>query len=158
MTNVKGIDTIKTANVKLFVTAINEIPLDFYADIHFLDSLGRVIMDPLNPTDTFRVTESRQVRINMPNYKGAKSAVLVEPGETLFVINVNKEQTDALTAIRSMVYNVTADDATLQASHYADYPVALRTTQKLKVHVGVAGTIEGIFDIMKLIKGEDKKK
>lgn len=158
MTNVKGIDTIKTANVKLFVTAINEIPLDFYADIHFLDSLGRVIMDPLNPTDTFRVTESRQVRINMPNYKGAKSAVLVEPGETLFVINVNKEQTDALTAIRSMVYNVTADDATLQASHYADYPVALRTTQKLKVHVGVAGTVEGIFDIMKLIKGEDQKK
>lgn len=153
---INGIDTLKTADMKLFVTTYNEIPLDMYAHLYFLDSLGNVIMDPLNPTDTLRISTESVIRINMAKYSESFSNGTLEPGQTTFILNVGKERTAMLPKIRQMVYNVTADDATLQSSTYGKYPVALRKNQQLRLHVGLAGTIDAVFDVVKMIKQQGK--
>ena len=152
MAKTGALDTLTAGQVKVFITANNQIPLFLEAQqVHFLDSLDQPIMDPHDPTKYLSLNPECKLAFEAPEYLvNTQSAYLAKAGESVFIATFDKEQSALLPKVKKMSFVVNAVDPKSPRGKMDQ--MALRASQTLKLHVGVAATVEAIMDFSKSFK------
>ena len=142
------VDTIKTGDVKLYLKVQNTIPVRIKGVLCCLDENGREIMDPLNPSQPFRLTDSDTILISAPEYTLDNGCwVMKEPGVVTNIVSLGKEQLDVLSDIRRICFAVILDNESLQyAYQQGNFNIKLSPEQEVKVSIGLTTEIDAILD------------
>lgn len=146
--SVDVIDTIKTSNVKLVLTAKNDIPLDIYASLRFLDENNQIIMDPDYPTKPFMIVPEDTVRLVAPTYEWTGGSWnWQKSGETVIIASVTKKKMDMLPKIKAMTYTAIINDKSLAYAYSKGlFNVKLTEDAGIKFTIGLSGKLDAIMD------------
>ena len=153
--SVKMIDTVKATDVVLFLKAHNSIPLDVYASMRCLDSLGNIIPDPIDSTKPLLLFPQDTITLKAPNYVNNVDTWNSTPGETVITARLTKKQLDLLPKIKSIHYEARINDKSLKEAYNNGLSnVRITENQGITLKIGVTAHIDAIFDL----NVEDNKK
>lgn len=143
------IDTIKTGDVKLYLKIQNTIPVRIKGVLSCLDESSHEVMDPIDPNQPFRLTNSDTTYIVAPEYTldSSGSWQIRTPGVVTNIASLKKEQLDALGTIRQIRFEAILDDESLQyAYQQGSFNVRLSEEQKVTVSIGLTTNVDAILD------------
>ncbi len=153
--SVKMIDTVKATDVVLFLKAHNSIPLDVYASMRCLDSLGNIIKDPIDSTKPLMLFPQDTITLKAPNYVKSGGTWNNTPGETVITARLSKKQLDMLPQIKSIHYDARIDDKSLDDAYSKGMSnIRITDDQGITLKIGVTAHVDAIFDL----NVEDNKK
>lgn len=150
LNEVDFIDTLKTSDVNLYMTAISEIPLTIKAVLTYLDEKGQPLKDPADPSKLFNPFVEDTIRINPPRYEKLGGWVPVEPGKSIITAKLTKDKLDMMPKIKTILYQVIIDNASL-AEAYKDglNEIPLTEKQRLELNIGLTAKIDAIMNFNK---------
>lgn len=109
------IDTVKTTDLTLFVTAHNTIPMDVQAVFRCLNADGDTIMDPLDETKPLSLFEEDSLTFVAPHYELINGHwQMTEEGKTVITAKMTKEKLNLLPDIDRIVYTAIVENKTLK--------------------------------------------
>jgi len=141
LVDVEQVDSINTKKLTLFVTAKNYLPFDIDCDLTFYDKLGQKI--------DLELAEGNHVHIAGPTNFDYDKMYFSEPGYSVFQLEVNQDNIDKVSAIKSIVYDasITDLDVSKLTKPNAVYPVCIRETTSLKLKIGIAADMEAYMSV-----------
>ena len=143
------LDTVVASDIRVYLHAHNRIPLNIKGVVRFADSLGNIIMDPVDPTVPMRLSNTDTLRFLPPKYvREGGTYHISEPGESVFILVVDKPHFDLFNQIKSIRFNAFADDDPLHSA-YRDIPgfqVKLDSLDALTIQIGVAANIDAVIN------------
>ena len=146
--SVKMIDTVKATDVMLFLKAHNSIPLDVYASMRCLDSLGNIIKDPIDSTKPLTLFPQDTITLKAPNYVKSGGTWNNTPGETVITARLSKKQLDMLPQIKSIHYDARINDKSLDDAYSKGLSnIRITDDQGITLKIGVTAHIDAIFDL-----------
>ena len=150
LADVSAIDTVKTSDLMLFLKAYNSIPVDVYASMRCIDSLGQIIMDPEDATKPLMLFPQDTITLKAPNYVKSGGSWTGTPGETVITARLTKKQLDLLPMIKSIHYDTRINDKSL-ADAYSKGLSNIRITddQGITLKIGITAKVDAIFNFEK---------
>ena len=146
------IDTLKTTDVNLYMTALSEIPLTVKAILTYLDEKGQPLKDPADPSKLFNPFLEDTIRINPPRYEKNSLGgwIPVEQGKSIFTAQLTKEKLNMMPQIKAIIYHVIIDNASL-AEAYKDglSEIPLTDKQRLELNIGLTAKIDAVMKFNK---------
>ncbi len=124
--NIDIIDTIKEANVSLFIGLENAIPFAVKAKLELLDEANQVI----------EFEELEEIELIYPK---VENLVVVEPAKYNMEISVGRDELSKLSKIKAVKYHVTLGENT--------DAVDLNTDAALKIYLGVKADTDMVLDL-----------
>ncbi len=141
------VDTVRTSDLKLLVKVQNTIPLQIKAVLLALDENNQVIMDPDEPTQPLRLTTQDTIRIAAPKVEYTGGQFVATASETTEVLTVSKARFDVFERIKSIQYEASIDDESLQnAFDLGNYKVRIAEDNKVTIQIGIAAYLDATFD------------
>lgn len=141
------VDSVRTSDLKLLVQFKNTIPLQIKAVLRALDENNQLIMDPDDPTQPLRLTAQDTIRIAAPKVEYTGGQFITTASETVQVLSVSKAHFDVFDRIKSIQYEASIDDESLQSAFDAgNYKVRIAEDNKLTIQIGVAAYLDATFD------------
>ena len=152
------VDTIQSSNLKVYMTAVNEMPFSMSLVIRCLDANGDVIMDPDSTTSPFNLFGQDTVRIEAADFdiekwtdaygKYHETWHKTKDTETLMIADLDKKRMDILPQIKKIVYLSALDDQSTKKMHEEGYKdLQLKSTYSAILKVGIAADIKAIVDL-----------
>ena len=145
----EAIDTIKSAKVKLVMKALNSIPLNLKYTMLCLDAKGDTIKDPLDPTKNFMLFSQDTINLVPPTFtfNAAAGGWVTTPRESVFVVELTKEQLNVFPKIAQIAYTAVLDDDALDEAYSQGLPNVRLTNQDYVVmKIGLAASVQGVVN------------
>lgn len=145
--SVEYLDTLKTSELKLFVKLQNTIQLGMRGVFRAIDENGQDVIDPATGAP-LRLTASDTIAIEPPAFAYENGAWgIIKPYEHIEVISVNQEKFDMLSHIKSIVFDATIDNKSLDyAFEKGNFNTRLTEDASLSVNIGITAKVGAIFD------------
>ena len=146
----KVIDTMKTADVTLYLTAYNTIPMDIRAVFRCIDENGDTIMDPTDPSMPMTLFAEDTLTFVAPNYEyiGGNWQRTSE-GKTVFTAQLNKEKLNMLPKVKYIVYSAVLENKSLQDEYDADKGFTAKITEDcgLTLKIGLTAQADIVLNL-----------
>ena len=146
----KLIDTMKTADVTLYLTAYNTIPMDIRAVFRCIDENGDTIMDPTDPSMPMTLFAEDTLTFVAPNYEyiGGNWQRTSE-GKTVFTAQLNKEKLNMLPKVKYIVYSAVLENKSLQDEYDADKGFTAKITEDcgLTLKIGLTAQADIVLNL-----------
>lgn len=157
LAEVEIIDTIEEATLKLALGIKNSIPLQFKGVLTCLDSVGNIVMDPKDPTKPFRFVEQDTLLIASPIYEEDMNRNWIgTPTEVTYLLTITEDILSTLTQIKSIVFNVSLDDESLQGAYDKGMlNIKLTDQQGLQIGLGIGADLKALLNLNSLFAQED---
>lgn len=141
------IDTLKTSELKLFIKLQNTIQLGVQGIFRALDEDGQDVIDPATGKPIM-LTSSDTVSIEPPSFTFQNGTWMIDqPSEKIEIISINKDRLDALTKVKSIVFDATIDDRALNnAFQQGNFNTKLTEDASLKISIGLSAKVDAIFN------------
>ncbi|MBO5618398.1 MAG: hypothetical protein J5902_00250 [Paludibacteraceae bacterium] len=145
------IDTVKTSDVNLILTAQNTIPLTIKATMLCIDEAGKVIPSPEDPTKPLNLFESDTIKIDPPTYAFSNANWnIVKEGENIITAKLTKEKLDLLPSIKQIIYTAIIDDESLEeAFRQGQFNIRITDDAGLKVKIGLTAQLGAVLNFNK---------
>lgn len=130
LADVEIIDTLHTNHLKLVLKAENWIPFNIKGTFTFLDKDDNII--------NFRLQEEDNT-LNIAGPTKIENRVIIEPGISHLVIDIEQDELDKLASLKTIVYNAFLGENTAT--------VRLLDTSRLKIKIGVAADVEAVLNL-----------
>lgn len=143
------IDTIKKADVKLFLRAYSMIPLHIKGVFRAYDEKGNTIMDPDYPELPLQLFSQDTIYFNLPEYHLESGYWVPTAGVTTEIISLNKAKSELMPKVKKIRFIAAADTKDLDDIFDARpglTEVRLTSDQTMKIHIGLSGKIDAILD------------
>lgn len=124
------IDTLHTAQLKILLKAENWLPFDIRSTFTFLDKDDNII--------NFRLQEEDNT-LNIAGPTKVENRVILEPGISTLVINIEQDELDKLAALRTIVYDAFLGDNTAS--------VRILDSSRLKIKIGIAANVNAVLNL-----------
>lgn len=149
----KVIDTIKSADVKLYMKARSTIPLQLKLAMRCLDAKGNIIMDPKDPSKPFLLFDQDTVIITPPTFSYSAAAegwVPVKAGESTFIASKSKDDLNVFPKIKKIAYKAVLDDDALAEAYSKGLTnVKLTNQDDVVIKIGLSADLEAILNFDK---------
>lgn len=146
ISQVEWLDTVKKADVKLYIKAKNGIPFAIDAEYNFLDeNMQEVNMDMISSDNTL----GHILHISAPT-KFNEHGIATEPGTGVVIINVTEENWKRLQSIRHIRY-----EAKISGNPTT---VSITSNTELQLTIGVGANVDAIIDGEALLNKEKEEK
>ena len=149
LSSISVIDTLQTSNLKLYLNAVNDMPISISLSMRCLNEKGDTIMDPADPTKPFSMFENETYRIESADYHITSEGfwALDKANETMLIINVDKEREKVLPQIRTIIYTGIIDDLSMQKAITKGYNnLSLHADRGVKLKLGLTANVGGILN------------
>lgn len=141
------IDTIKTADVKLFLRAYSMIPLHVKGVFRAYDENDQEIKDPNDPKLPLQLFSQDTIYFNPPEYHKESGYWVPTAGITTEIISLDKEKTKLMPKVKKIRFVAAADTKPLNEVFKAGMEeIRLTSDQSMKIHIGLTGKIDAILD------------
>lgn len=143
------IDTIKKADVKLFLRAYSMIPLHIKGVFRAYDENDREIMDPDYPELPLQLFSHDTIYFNLPEYHKESGYWVPTAGVTTEIISLNKAKSELMPKVKKIRFIAAADTKDLDDIFDARpglTEVRLTSDQTMKIHIGLSGKIDAILN------------
>lgn len=144
------VDSLHVGDVNMYLTARNYIPLTMKGTVRFVDGDGHPVMDPEDPSKEFYPFQEDTIRFIPPRFINVGGVVMPDPnspGKTLISARMNQKQIEALKQIKSIEYNVTADNDALQYAYDMGLKkIRLEKDSRLYIDVGITTQLEAFMN------------
>lgn len=150
--NSNVLDSIKNAELELVLICVNKLPLRVRAVPEFLDEYGVPIMDPANPSQKLRISDSDTLLLNAPKVVFEQGRSYIGDADTtIFKIQMDKAHFEKFSQIKQMKFYAELDAEQMNYAYdqNPDYKLQITTEDNLKVHLGVAVKGDVIFNFGK---------
>lgn len=127
----KWIDTLKTTDVRLMLTAENGLPFRVVGQVIFEDEAGQ-------PVDIY-LTENNILTFPAPT--NIVDERVATPSKTFYTLAVDKKMANLLTRVRRIRYDVALDGNVKK--------VAVTDKSLLKVNIGVSANVDAVLNLKK---------
>ena len=149
------IDSLRTGDVTLFLTATNNIPVALKAVFCYLDKDGQPIKDPLDESKLFNPFTEDTIRIASPRFAENTSHqwVQVEDGKSVFTAHMNKDQLSVVPEVKKIAYKVIVDNEALNYAFKATpslQEIRLTKDQTLEFQIGLTAQIDAVLNFSHL--------
>lgn len=146
------IDTMKTTNVTLFMTAYNTIPLDIRAVFRCLDEKGDTIMDPEDPSKPMTLFAEDSLTFVAPQYAYiGGNWQRTSDGKTVFSVLLTKDKLNMLPKIKNIVYTAQLENRTLQDEYDTKQGFTAKITEDtgLTLKIGLTAQADIVLNLNK---------
>lgn len=94
------------------------------------------------------LTSSDTVSIEPPTFTFQNGTWMIDqPSEKIEIISINKDRLDALTKVKSIVFDATIDDRALNnAFQQGNFNTKLTEDASLKISIGLSAKVDAIFN------------
>ncbi len=138
LADVNFIDSLKTTDLKLYITATNWLPFDIDAKFRFLDeSMNEIALT---------LAEGNKLHIAGPTL--VENREIKEPGKSALLISIDKENFEKLTTVKNIIYDASLGKNTAT--------VKLLDTSRLKLQIGLAADVDAILNLQSKEEGGEK--
>lgn len=146
------IDTMKTTDVTLFLTAYNTIPMDIRAVFRCIDINGDTIMDPADPSKPMALFAEDSLTFVAPQYEyiGGNWQRTSE-GKTVITAQLSKEKLNLLPKVKNIVYSAVLENKTLQDEYDAKRGFTAKITEDsgLTLKIGLTAQADVVLNLNK---------
>lgn len=109
------IDSIKSTDMTLFMTAYNDIHATIRGIMRCYDKDGKMVMDPSDKAKPFLLFPQDTLLFDAPKFEiKSNTWEMASPGENILTAKLNKQQVDILPSIKRIIFTGTIDDRSLQ--------------------------------------------
>ena len=146
------IDTMKTTNVTLFMTAYNTIPLDIRAVFRCLDEKGDTIMNPEDPSKPLTLFAEDSLTFVAPQYEYiGGNWQRTSDGKTVFSVLLTKDKLNMLPKIKNIVYTAQLENRTLQDEYDTKQGFTAKITEDtgLTLKIGLTAQADIVLNLNK---------
>jgi len=143
------IDSVKTSDVLLYMTAMNEIPMDLKATIRCYDKDGMIVTEPDDATKPFQLFTEDTLRLAAPKFLyNGKDWVMQSPGQTDFLARLSKERLNLFPKIKYIIYDVIIDDESLQSVFdEGHFNIRLTSDSRLQMKLGLTAQLDAFINL-----------
>lgn len=146
------IDTMKTTDVTLFLTAYNTIPMDIRAVFRCIDANGDTIMDPTDPSKPMTLFAEDSLTFVAPHYEyiGANWQRTSE-GKTVITAQLSKEKLNLLPKVKNIIYSAVLENKTLQDEYDVKQGFTAKITEDsgLTLKIGLTAQADIVLNLNK---------
>ena len=135
------VDTIKDAQLKLVIAFENKLPVRVRAHVRFMDENGKTVMDPNDPQQPLRLSQTDTLIIDAPKIVFEQgNSYIGEPGKSIFTLDVDKKHYDTFTSIKSMEYYAELDAEQMNPAYDQDprFHVQITSEDNLRATLGIS--------------------
>lgn len=150
LADIEMIDTISAAELKLALAIESTIPLQMKAVLRCLDAEGNVLMNPIDSTKPFLLTEQDTILIPSPTYTHDKASNSwnVSTNKMVETITVDEQKMEVISNIHQIVYNVSLDDKAMEEAYKNNYDnIKLTEHERLRIFIGIGADVEAILKL-----------
>jgi hypothetical protein len=144
------VDSIGEANLKLVLRLENSIPLQLRGVIRCLDAQNNVLMDAHHTDTPFRITNQDTIVILSPRYEYDQMTGHwnISPNSNTEVITLTKDMLTTISQIKSIVFEISLDDKSMQGAYAAGlHNIKLTNQQGLRLHIAIGADLEAILNL-----------
>jgi len=142
----KILDTVKTSDLYLVLTANNSLPMRIMGVPKFLDKAGQEIKDPSDPTHPIRFSTNDTLIFNAPTkYEQTITGLHIEPGISTFILAIDKQHFDEFAHIKNIQLHAMVDNSSMIKG--VEAPIT--NESYLKVKIGIAANVDAIVNLEK---------
>lgn len=143
-----SIDTLKATDLKIVLKAHSTIPLSLKASMRCMNENGNIIMDPITPTEPFKLFTEDTIRLAPPTYSySLGNWNMTTPGETTIIVSLTKEKLDIIKQIKNIKLTAVIDDKSLEYAYQQGlFNVRITEDASLKLNIGIAAHVEAIIN------------
>ena len=149
------IDTIKSTDITLFMTAYNDIHATIRGVMRCYDEKGNMVMDPSDKGKPFLLFPQDTLLFDAPKFE-LKSNIweMTAPGQNVLTAKLNKQQVDALPSIKRIIFKGVIDDRSLQYTFEKGDNKVVKFTddQGLNIQLGLTTQADVILNLGKTEK------
>lgn len=149
------IDSLRTGDVTLFLTATNNIPVGLKAVFSYLDKNNQPIKDPTDESKLFNPFTEDTIRIVAPRFEKNTSNIWAqaEDGKSVFTAHMNKDQLSVVPEVKKIAYKVMVDNEALHEAFIATpglQEIRLTPDQTLEFQIGLTAQIDAVLNLSHL--------
>lgn len=144
------VDSIGEANLKLVLRLENSIPLQLRGVIRCLDAQNNVLMDAHHTDTPFRITNQDTIVILSPRYEYDQMTGHwnISPNSNTEIITLTKDMLTTISQIKSIVFEISLDDKSMQGAYAAGlHNIKLTNQQGLRLHIAIGADLEAILNL-----------
>ncbi len=149
------IDSIKSTDITLFMTAYNDIHATIRGVMRCYDEKGNMVMDPSDKGKPFLLFPQDTLLFDAPKFE-LKSNIweMTAPGQNVLTAKLNKQQVDALPSIKRIIFKGIIDDRSLQYTFEKGDNKVVKFTedQGLNIQLGLTTQADVILNLGKTEK------
>ena len=158
---VEWLDTLRTSDIFLYLTAKSEIPLMLKGVFTYMDENNNILMDPDDPSKPFNPFLDDTIRIAPPHYTRSKtggwSMDIDKNGDptvtTLLTAAMTKPKLDLLPKIKNIRYHIIVDNDALEYAYKQGiHEFKLTSDLRLKMDIGLTAKLDAVMDLDKIKK------
>ncbi len=146
------IDTMKTTDVTLFLTAYNTIPMDIRAVFRCIDANGDTIMGPADPSKPMTLFAEDSLTFVAPHYEyiGGNWQRTSE-GKTVITAQLSKEKLNLLPKVKNIIYSAVLENKTLQDEYDVKQGFTAKITEDsgLTLKIGLTAQADIVLNLNK---------
>ena len=152
---VEIIDTMKTTDVTLFLTAENTIPLDIKAKLRCLDEKGDTIMDPNDPSKPLLLFEEDMLTFVAPEYAyEGGNWTRKSVGKTVLTAKMTKQKLNMLPKIKNIVYFAELENTSLHDEYETikgdkQFTAKVTADSGLTIKIGLTAQADIVLNLSK---------
>jgi len=151
------IDSIKSTDITLFMTAYNDIHATIRGVMRCYDKDGKMVMDPADKAKPFLLFPQDTLLFDAPKFElKSNTWGMSAPGQNVLTAKLNKQQVDMLPSIKRIIFKGVIDDRSLQYTFDKGENKVVKFTddQGLNIQLGLTTQADVILN---LGKTENKK-
>ena len=151
------IDSIKSTDITLFMTAYNDIHATIRGVMRCYDKDGKMVMDPADKAKPFLLFPQDTLLFDAPKFElKSNTWGMSAPGQNVLTAKLNKQQVDVLPSIKRIIFKGVIDDRSLQYTFDKGENKVVKFTddQGLNIQLGLTTQADVILN---LGKTENKK-
>ncbi len=143
-----SIDTLKATDLKIVLKAHSTIPLSLKASMRCMNENGNIIMDPITPSEPFKLFTEDTIRLAPPTYSySLGNWNMTTPGETTIIVSLTKEKLDIIKQIKNIKLTAVIDDKSLEYAYQQGlFNVRITEDASLKLNIGIAAHVDAIIN------------
>lgn len=152
---VEIIDTMKTTDVTLFLTAENTIPLDIKAKLRCLDEKGDTIMDPNDPSKPLLLFEEDMLTFVAPEYAyEGGNWTRKSVGKTVLTAKMTKQKLNMLPKIKNIIYFAELENTSLHDEYETikgdkQFTAKVTADSGLTIKIGLTAQADIVLNLSK---------
>ena len=146
------IDSIKSTDITLFMTAYNDIHATIRGVMRCYDKDGKMVMDPADKAKPFLLFPQDTLLFDAPKFElKSNTWGMSAPGQNVLTAKLNKQQVDMLPSIKRIIFKGVIDDRSLQYTFDKGENKVVKFTddQGLNIQLGLTTQADVILNLGK---------
>lgn len=151
LSGVAVVDSLASTDIKIYMDAANEIPMDISASLRCYNDKDEVIMDPIDNTQPFQLFPDSIFKLKAPDYvKEGNEWKVSAPGRTTIVASLNKPRLQVFPKVKYMILHAElTDESSKDYYKDSDFHIQLTKDAKLALKIGLTAEMDAILNLGK---------